>query len=324
MERAAADWLVLRDQGFSPVQQAEFERWYAFSPAHAEIFAEVEETWHLFDVEKRFAPPRRLHSIVRFALPIAAALMLGYLAWWSPVQSRQDFNTVANTGLGRLQTMNLPDGSTLLLNSDSAVKVYFTPEERRVKLTRGEVHFTVAKNKSRPFIVEIGAVAVRAVGTAFDVRLRHEGIDVLVTEGKVRVDDTLHGISLLPGNSSTSTPLLISGERLMIPIQAKDVAQETACRTPTIATVAPLEIRRMLAWQQSRLDFVAAPLSEIVEEFNRYNRHKIVISDPQLAALRFGGSFRSEDPATFVGLLEKSFSIRAEERDGETILHQAP
>jgi len=324
IEREAADWLVQRDQGFSKAQQNEFDRWYAASPQHAEIFSELEETWHMFDHGKQAAAPNRFLRIAQFALPLAAALALGVFVWWTPVSRQKDFTEVAMTEIGQLQNLKLPDGSTLLLNSDSAVKVHYISDERRVKLLRGEVHFSVAKNPSRPFIAEIGSVAVRAVGTAFDIRLRQDEIEVLVTEGNVRVDDTLRGESLLPESTSTEPPLLNSGERMLIPIPMNDLAGAPRRMMVTIDKVDPREIQRLLAWQEMRLVFVAAPLSEIVEEFNRYNRHKLVISDPQLGAWRFGGNYRAREPATFVSLLKKSFSIVTEERENETILRQAP
>ena len=320
VEQVAAGWLILRDQGLSPTQQAEFERWYAASPNHAEIYDELEETWSLFDIEKEVTPLCRFLRIARFALPLAAALTLGYFAWWSPAQSNQNFEDVAITELGRLQSLKLPDGSTLLLNSESAVKVHFTPDERRLKLVRGQVHFTVAKNPNRPFIVEIGTVTVRAVGTAFDIRLRSEVVEVLVTEGKVRIDEKLRDNLLLPASTSAGLSLLSAGERLVIPIR------ENAASVPRPRPVPmePREVEQALAWRRSRLDFVAAPLSEIVEEFNRYNRHKLVVAHPGLAAQRFGGNFRTDETATFVRLLGERFSVVVEERENETILRLAP
>ena len=66
----------------------------------------------------------------------------------------------------------------------------------------GEAYFTVAKNPGRPFVVAAGGVGVRAVGTAFNVRLDSDAVEVLVTEGRVQVsrsgfDD--EGSSLVAG-----------------------------------------------------------------------------------------------------------------------------
>jgi len=84
--------------------------------------------------------------------------------------------------------------------------------------------------------------------------------------------------------------------------------------------VAAPDLARVLAWQERRLEFVAAPLAEIVAELNRYNRTQLVVADAALAAQRFGGSFRADQPETLVRLLETRFGLRAERRGDETIL----
>eukprot|EP01036_Dinobryon_divergens_P015726 gene15726-biopygen13930 len=94
----------------------------------------------------------------------------------------------AETAVGAFQKFDLPDGSVAQLNTDSAIDAAFTATERRIRLVRGEVFFTVTKDPSRPFIVTSGPVAVRAVGTAFNVNLKAATVDVLVTEGVVELN----------------------------------------------------------------------------------------------------------------------------------------
>jgi len=85
-----------------------------------------------------------------------------------------------------------------------------------VRLVRGEAHFTVAKNPARPFIVEAGGVAVRAVGTAFDVRHADGAIEVLVTEGKVHVRAARAARRIqVPAPAPIATPL-VAGERAVV------------------------------------------------------------------------------------------------------------
>ena len=81
----------------------------------------------------------------------------------------------------------LADGSIVELNRDSEVLPQFTRTERRVILLKGEAHFSVTKDPTRPFIVRAGHVDVRAVGTAFNVLVQSDAVQVSVTEGKVRV-----------------------------------------------------------------------------------------------------------------------------------------
>jgi transmembrane sensor len=193
---------------------------------------------------------------------------------------------------------------------------------------RGEVFFTVTKDPARPFIVTSGPVAVRAVGTAFNVRQRADAIEVLVTEGRVRVDDTGAGRSLLPSLPSSAAPnaeppLLVAGERATVPFTAATLASRLSpvpAATATIEKIAAPAARRALAWQERRLEFDAIPLAEVAREFNRYNRQQLVIADAPLAAKRFSGTFRADGYESLVRLLETDFSITATRTDREIVL----
>lgn len=334
IEHRAADWLVLRDRGFAPREREEFTRWLEADERHAEVFAEMEETWerlkHLDDVASPApavlpvsqARTRQGGKIVWIAttLAAAAAVTVAVLMWPRSARDAADFSTTAATEIGAMRRLPLPDGSVVQINTDSALSIRFTATERRVQLVRGEAHFQVTKNPARPFIVSAEQVVVRAVGTAFDVRLRPEAVDVLVTEGKVRVSDVADGKSLLETPASSGEPpLLVAGQRISIHVGAASAAPPRAA----VATIPAAEMGQMLAWQSKRLEFVSAPLAEMVAEFNRYNRHKLVIADPRLAERRFGGTFAAGDYDELVRLLEADFGVVAERGETETKLRLA-
>ena len=329
----AAVWLSLRDRGMSEVETTEFIRWLAQDARHAEVFSELDDTWLDFNrlgalrsaglaaADADLLVPRhrtRLrHRWIYAALAAAAAIAVVALVQPWPWRTGSPERQSIVTAVGAFQKLDLPDGSVVQLNTDSAIEINFTAGERRVRLVRGEVLFKVAKNPARPFIVTAGQVDVRAVGTAFNVRLRPERVEVLVTEGRVRVDDSAKGESLLQPRDDAEPPLLVAGQRATIPVPAS--AGPTAA---IVQLVAPFEVERALAWQERRLEFEAAPLREVVEEFNRYNTHKLVIGDPRLEARRFGGTFRADGYETFVRLLEAepTFGITAERTGQYTIL----
>ncbi|MBI2513112.1 MAG: FecR domain-containing protein [Opitutae bacterium] len=325
IEATAAVWLSLRDRGMTESETAEFMRWLQQSPRHADVFAELDGVWRRFNrtVELRpavagalepelLAPRPRPRAacgrpLVWRSLAAAAAIALGWAGWVSFDAARP----TAETAIGAFQKLDLPDGSVVQLNTDSAIKVHFTDHERRVELLRGEAHFDVAKNPARPFVVAADHVAVRAVGTAFNVRLREEAVDVLVTEGKVQVNDAVSGGSLLPAAPDhAGQPLLVQGERVRVPLVA--TAERAGPPPVAISEVAAVEMQRALAWQERRLEFDDLPLAEVVAEFNRYNTTKIVIADPALRAKRFSGTFRADAYEPFVRLLEDNFGIAVE------------
>ena len=334
-EEAALAWFARCQRGLSEPQEAEFQQWLGADPRHAALFNELDGTWALLGRAGELAPvamaapPRSGWSsrLARLGLPLAAAaaLALAYAAWWRPAH----YSGATTTEVGALRVLHLPDGSLVTLNTDSAVAAAFSPDERRVRLERGEAHFVVAKNPARPFIVEAGGVSVRAVGTAFNVRLDAKAVEVLVTEGKVRVDDTVSGQSLLArptgltGEALTDLgqPVLVSGQKVSV---ALPTPVATRLRETTATPVSTEEIHRELAWQERRLDFELATLDEIVAEFNRYSHHRLVVDDPALAQKRFGGSFKPDDQAGFVRMLQENFGVRVEESEAATVLRSGP
>jgi len=347
-DEQAADWVARKGRGLKRDEQAELERWLAADARHAPLLEELEQTWAALDDLKDARLPdgrrldhdlpldddalqreRRSRRIYALAIPVAAAaaIALGFFFLSArPKAIEADFACHEATNVGGLRWMELPDGSSIRLNTDTAVEVRYGAAERRVYLLRGEAGFTVAKDTARPFVVHARGVRVRAVGTAFDVRLRPETFEVLVTEGKVRVASA-RGDSLLPVVApADEPPVLTAGHRLVVNLQtAVDAAAPIAVvGSGRVVNVLPEEIHRDLAWQERKLEFDSTRLDEIVAEFNRYSRHKLVIADPRLASRRFGGSFSSENADALVRLLERQFGVKAERRADETILRLTP
>lgn len=226
-------------------------------------------------------------------------------------------------------TRVLADGTVVELNGAAVIVSDFTVSERRVRLERGEAHFTVTKDAARPFIVTAAGVSVRAVGTAFNVRLADATVEVLVTEGQVRLQPpSAQTAPVAPGNTGTTPPSTPSAspapEPLLAARQRAVVATTPSAAAPEIATLTPGEIARVLAWQHRLLDFTATPLGDVVAAFNRRNATQLVLADPGLAALRVNASLRSDNVIGFVKLLETGFGVRAERRGENEILLSRP
>lgn len=333
VERTAAEWVLRRTQGMRGDEQRAFRRWLDEDPRHARVFAEMEETSRLLDrlrgeVPRRAgasppAPARPAYFLpyLRGALAAAAVLAVAFVGWRVLSPPASTFAESAATPVGGLRKLELPDGSVVWLNTSTTLQVAFSESERRVELLRGEAYFAVAKNPARPFWVQAGRVAIRAVGTAFNVRLLPTAVNVMVTEGQVRVAE-VNGADR-PGNPAPPPadlgPLLTVGHIAQVPL----VADQAPAAAMTITSIAPKAADNALAWREGRLDFSDTPLSEVVSEFNRYNQHKIVIADPGLAARRFGGAFSSHQIEPLLELLQQSFGVVAENRGDETVLHQA-
>lgn len=326
IDHAAAEWLIRRDHGLSPAEQDEFFQWLAADPRHGERFAQHQRTWKEFNLLAQWRPehstepnpdllakPRRARRWLAWAAPLAlaASLALGLFVWQQgglvPAAAPR-----AETG-SRQGTRVLEDGSTVELRGDSEIAVAFSDAERRVVLVRGEAFFTVAKNPARPFVVRAQGVDVRAVGTAFNVRLDPEHVEVLVTEGRVHVTPPA-----APASRATpppDLPLVEAGQRAVVPL--------ATARTPSVARVGEEEIARALAWQPRLLDFDSTPLGEVVAEFNRRNVTQLVLADDALAGMPIVASVRSDNVEGFVRLLEVGGSVRAERRGDRIYLRAA-
>lgn len=323
----AARWVLRHDRGLTAAEQDEFSHWLAADRAHGAAFAEHRAGWDELDRlvglqtsvaampdPDLLAPSRReFAATARRYSPwlLAAAVVLGFFA----LRPRPAPPLPVPAALfARIEQRTLEDGSSISLNRGAIIAVEYSAAVRRVRLVRGEAHFTVAKNPARPFVVSAGGVDVRAVGTAFNVQLGATAVEVLVTEGSVGVERSDRSAPHPAGAPAPSLHLR-AGEQTAVPLVATPAAP-----TPPVAALTPPEIEARLAWQPRMLDFTAAPLAEIVTVFNQHNPVQIVVSDPALGAVRLSASFKSDNLEGFVRLMESDFGMRAERRDARSIV----
>ncbi|OHE87244.1 MAG: hypothetical protein A3G75_09490 [Verrucomicrobia bacterium RIFCSPLOWO2_12_FULL_64_8] len=320
-DEAAAEWLYEREEGFTAARAEEFTKWCNRDPRHARAVARMEQTLVLLDempavrapLEARLASgraasapraPRRIIPFPQLAwtAALAAALVVGLTIWWgaslhAPAPPGEHYATDATAQ----RSLVLPDGSMTDINVGSNVSVRFTAAERRVTLNEGEAHFQVAPDTARPFIVTAGGISMRAVGTAFNVRLASEVVDVLVVEGKVelaRAGAPLPTEALVP-------PLLHAGERAQ-------VSREDPAVRPRIEKIDGRSIRDLLNWQNPMTSFSDVPLREVVVRFNRRNTTQLVLEDTGLGERKIGGVFALDQVDAFVRLLERDGDILVE------------
>ena len=343
VEQAALGWVVRSERGLTPQQEKDLRQWLEASAEHRALFEEFGGTWSLLGrVEESFHAEAeignraystssdgarrriRLHGW-KVWLPLAAVAAIAVLVV-GPRQPQPDPIPIA-TEVGAMRDLQLPDGSVVKLNTDTRLTTVFTTGERRVRLARGEAYFEVAKDASRPFVVEAAGVGVHALGTAFNVRVRSESIEVLVTEGRVQVGRdgstaaTKSGPPAGPGIAAAAPAAeLGAGERVIVPVVHNPAEPVTSL---VVGRIAADELRRALAWQDRRLEFSDTSLAGMVAEFNRYHRRKLVVADASLGELRFGGSFRPDDREGFVRILRENFGVTADEVGTETILRRA-
>ncbi|MFL2771766.1 MAG: FecR family protein [Rhodospirillaceae bacterium] len=328
LDAEAATWIVRLDvDSASDRDRAAFEAWCTQSRQHQEAADRAAQTWANSDMlaslkgrkANSMAQPTLLErfgfevrhriAVLGSAAAVAVVLILGQ-PFFLP---RTDVPQIHRTVIGTQKTVLLTDGSELQLNTDSEIEVVLTKESRNVRLQRGEVHFTVAVEKKRPFSVYVDNRVITAVGTAFSVYRREKNIEVTVTEGDVR-------LYVLPENPRPEAN--VGGETfndLLVGL----TAGENAIVSDTIekvTTISPPEMNRKLAWRQGLLAFAGEPLAAVVSEVSRYTDIQIVIQDPALKELRFGGFLKVGNVDTLFNALEQSFGVKVEREGMERVI----
>jgi len=268
----------------------------------------------------------------------AAALLFAGLVWreWAEpagLTGRRQTEPSAVVSLPERQILS--DGSIVELRNGAEIVVAFTDSVRRVLLTRGEAHFQVAK-MAKPFVVASGGVEVRAVGTAFSVQLGSARLEVVVTEGRVAVEQAADqagpgSVPLSPvraANPDESRPVLAfvdAGNRIELP--AGDVPRVLA--RPAVVPVSTYELAAKLAWRVPRLEFSHTPLVEALAMMSQHasagKNTRVTLADPALEGVQVSGVLRADNIDTLLRLLDEEHGIKAEYRSPtEIVLRRAP
>ncbi|MBW6525682.1 FecR domain-containing protein [Sphingomonas sp. RHCKR7] len=291
----AAAWVARLDAGdWSSEDEARLDQWLAADPRRRGALLHAQACWVALDrpaAPGRAAVPRR--GLIMAAGGALAASVAGGFLWLAR-------GTTYRTELGEIRRVPLADGSTATINSDTRLEVILASRRREVRIASGEAWFRVAKDPARPFVVEAGQVVVQAVGTAFSVRRRDGGADIVVTEGVVQV---------WAAQADGYRTSLVAG-------QSAFFGDNAAVR---ISDASPSAVDRALAWRSGAIDLSGQTVAHAVDDFNRYNRRKLVLADPRLAGEQIDGIFRTDDPEGFAKALHDSFGVALDTSDADAI-----
>lgn len=319
IDRQAAHWVARLDVLPRPAMlEAEFETWINADIRHRVAYLRHDAMWRKTQVMERLRP---LQERPIDADLLAPASRRGWLAWRVAAAALMVISVallaanvpelwgeqVYATGVGNYQRIYLQDGSSIEMNTDSKVRVRLTEHSRRVELLRGEAKFQVAHDANRPFDVVSAGNVVRAVGTAFSVRIRNDRrMEVLVTEGRVVV---------VPVKANKQVTTVMAAPRVAAG-QAAIIAADAVTVEPLPAPVAA----RRLAWTAGKLIFDDDPLATAVAEFNRYNEIQLVVGNPAIGAVRVSGNFEVTNVQSFLAALQRVFAIHAEPDGNDTLV----
>lgn len=295
-EQAAA-WLVRQDSGPLSVQeQAEFAAWLAEDELHRRAYADVEGVWDKAgklpdsqpgtDVSLRRPASRGMH---RWPLVLAASLAAVILGLWLDVPLRLQADVM--TAVGERRVVSLPDGSRIILNTDSAVAYDMDQDRRGVRLLRGEALFEVVRDPQRPFTVAAAGGRTTVLGTRFNVRRHPRGAAVTVIEGRVAVTHP-------PAEGDASLQLNVN-------------QQVSYTAGGGLGRARAVDTGQIIAWQRGRLHFIDRPLEEVVAELDRYHSGMILIVDKSLRRRSVNGVFSIDEPLAALAVVKQSLDLKA-------------
>ena len=332
MDAARKWYLLLEDKAGNDQILDQFEEWLATSQSHRDAFDSVVDFWSKIDSLPEIQKIRETGSdilnveshdpednivinkiqkkpetTVAFTMQkwqkwAVAATVLIIVSFAITLYSNYLPEGTYQTATGEQQVIQLADGSTVYLNTQSSFRVDFSNKTRKIYLLEGEARFDVAKDKNRPFIVETSWGDVRALGTSFNVCNNEEKIEVLVFEGTITVD---HNKSRNAGivdfsKLSQSEVLVAYGERVVFFEDNLSI----------VRAANDLEISQKHAWREGKLIFRDQRLSEVVREASRYTNKKIVIMDDALNDIKLSGVFDIEDFDALIHAIENAFPVK--------------
>ena len=324
IDEEAAAWIWRMEDGPAGGADPEaYEAWLRQDPRHRRAVEELSKVWQTLDGIAASPPaalpelpaagrlPRGLTRRPLWVAAAAAAAATGLaVAVW---MNRGSETQVLETAVGQHRNVVLADGSVVSLNTNTIVETNFGRYLRAIYLRKGEAHFEVTHDRSRPFLVHAGDAVVRAVGTEFEVRLRaDQHVEVLVNEGRVEVAPDV-----------AEAPATVVNERSHPVTIAHAVnagqALSTATTNYAVVPVSPEQVSSELAWREGAVVFDSEPLSEAIAEIQRYTDARIVISDASIATLPVGGRFKTDDLQGFLNGLETALPIAIRRTDSGVI-----
>lgn len=339
---AAAWFAEFRAGDVTPGTRARLDDWLRQSPQHIQAYLEVAAGWAelptadpegRIDMQALVARARESDDENVVTLPqasksgprsnprgriraLAASLALisilsGTVAWvWL---YRAD---TYSTGIGEQRTLVLADGSTVILDALTTVRVRFSKTARAVDLVKGQAYFHDTYDPGRPFVVRSDETTIRAIGTQFDVHRQQDGMVVTVVEGKVavaessQVPDPAAGLSSIMDDRASLRPpglthmFVSAGEQVTLTAQLIRKSER-------------VDVSAATAWLQKRLVFDNTPLQEVAAQFNLYSSRRLVIVDPVLRSVGISGVYSSADPVSLIGFLRAQPTLLVTETDDE-------
>jgi transmembrane sensor len=297
----ATAWFVrLKDPSATNADRWAFRRWLASDPKRHEAFNEVKRLWSDLETPAAIlgkggwyrdtAKPARTLVMSRslpYAASLAGCLVVACAALlWRDAGLIDRMRADYATRPGERQEITLAEGSSAYLDGDTALTVKLDSNGRRTRLLRGRAWFDVMPNKNSPFTVATSDVEARVIGTAFAMEWDHGAIGVVVERGVVTVSHA--------NDKSVEVP----------------AGQQVRVAGGRMGQVTKVDAAAALAWRHGLIILDQAPLGRVVDELERMQPGRVIITDSSLRRLTLSGVFRSDDPDAVVEALNSALGLK--------------
>jgi hypothetical protein len=198
----------------------------------------------------------------------------------------------------------LADGTVVMINSSSVIRfpVNFNgADTREVYLESGEAYFKVSKNKEVPFIVHSGIMAIKVLGTSFNVNTYSKNIKTTLVEGHVQINAGAKSLDLLPD------------QQAIFNLESTNLSKDDVDVEPDVA------------WKEGWMIFSNSELKDVMEQLGRWYDYNIVFQSEKLKQVHFGGKLRKyNEVGTLLRIIEKTGSVNIEVRNQTIYIKEIP
>ncbi len=310
----AAEWVAEHRyaDNWSADDQARLDAWLAEDLAHEIAYWRLEAAWERTNrlaalrhpMREGGGPARKTRRTIPRLIAAAAVVVAVGGAVAIYIQAPQPREQVYETPIGGQKTLLLSDGSKVVLNTDTVVRLKADGGQRKVWLDKGEAFFDIRHDSNRPFVVIAAGHRITDLGTKFSVRSSEDGLGlrVALVEGRAELD---------------SSGLWVRPQRAVL--KPGDIAIADA-RSLTVSRQTSQSLAAELGWRQGDLVFQHTTLADAVAEFNRYNTQKLAIADPDVAQMRIAGTFQAKNTRVFTEAVQELFKLRVSRSGSQTII----
>jgi transmembrane sensor len=314
IEARAARWLECQHFGqWDDGARAEFDAWMSESSAHEVAYLRLEAAWGRTGRLVALRVPntneakgssrfRMFPAVVGIAASIAVLAVVGVTVGKNFLQHSQV--RTFTTPIGGHEVVSFADGTKIELNTNTILRARMTTDQRTVWLDKGEAYFQVKHNPARPFTVFVGDHRITDVGTKFLIRRDTGRLEVAVQQGRVAFK-----------TSDEKAPLQVAL------LSRGDAVVATATST-IMSKISPAELANELTWRRGVLVFKHARLADAAAEFNRYNREKLIVTDPVAANRMIGATFPINDVERFARVARDVLGLQVIYRGKEIVIER--